>query len=250
MANFGSARTPRRSKAAMRAVAIGGLAVLLAGCYQSQEKVELYPNDYRLRHPITLRDGQQTVEVFLGRSRGGLSPEQRADVMSFAGNWKRQATSGILVEVPNDRSTKRAANDSLREIHSILNANGVPRHGVRVRSYASAAPPSIKLSYARLTATAGPCGLWPHDLGPGKINDPVYQENLNFWNMGCSSQRNLAAMIDNPADLVQPRGETPAYQARRSVAIDKYRKGENPSGSYPTDGSHGYDGSKLSDVGK
>ncbi len=35
-------------------------------------------------------------------------------------------------------------------------------------------------------------------------------------------------MVDNPADLVQPRGETPAYAARRSVALDKYRKGENP----------------------
>jgi pilus assembly protein CpaD len=248
MAFFSTARTSRRSKAAMRAVAIGGLAVLLAGCYRSQEAADIYPNDYRLRHPITLRDGQHAVEVFLGRNRGGLSPEQRADVMSFAGNWKRQGTSGILVEVPNNSATKRAASDSLREIHSILNANGVPRHGVRVRSYASASPPSIKLSYARLTATAGPCGLWPHDLGVD--NDPVYQENLNFWNMGCASQRNLAAMVDNPADLVQPRGETPAYQARRSVAMDKYRKGEIPSGTYPSDGSHGYDSSKLSDVGK
>jgi len=229
MALFGSARTSRRSQAAMRAVAIGSLAVLLAGCYRSQETAQLYPNDYRLRHPITLRDGQQSVEVFLGTSRGGLSPEQRADVMSFAGNWKRQATSGILIEVPNSGATKRAAGDSLREIHSILNANGVPRHGVRVRSYASASPPSIKISYARLMATAGPCGLWPNDLGPAM--DPVYQENLNYWNMGCSSQRNLAAMVDNPADLVQPRGETPAYQARRSVAIDKYRKGESPSGA-------------------
>lgn len=244
MANSSSARTRRRSKAALRAVALGGLATLLAGCYQTPETVELYPNDYRLRHPITLRDGQKTVEVFIGRNRGGLSPEQRADVMSFAGAWKRQSNSGVLIEVPSGAPTKRAASDSLREIHSILNANGVPRHGVRVRSYASAGVPSIKLSYAHLTATAGPCGLWPHDLGVSM--DPPHQENLNFWNMGCSTQRNLAAMVSNPADLVQPRGDTPAYQARRSVAIDKYRKGENPSGTNPP----GYDTGKLSDLGK
>ena len=59
-----------------------------------------------------------------------------------------------------------------------------------------------------------------------------YLENRQYWNFGCASQRNLAAMVDNPADLVQPRGETPAYTARRSVAIDKYRKGENPSATY------------------
>ena len=52
-------------------------------------------------------------------------------------------------------------------------------------------------------------------------------------------------MIDNPADLVQPRGDTPAYSARRSVAIDKYRKGDNPSGTYD-----GYDKGKISDIGK
>jgi pilus assembly protein CpaD len=240
--------TQSRSQAALRVIAIASLATLLAGCYQSREKFVSYPDDYRLRHPITLHDGQQTVEVFLGRNRGGLSPEQRADVMSFASTWKRKATSGILIEVPSSAATRQASADSLREIHSILNANGVPGNGVRVRPYSVAGLPSIKLSYAKLSAAAGPCGMWPHDLGVSA--DPVYEENLAYWNLGCASQRNLASMVDNPADLVQPRGETPAYQARRSVTIDKYRKGENPSGSYPSDGSHGYDASKLSDLGK
>jgi pilus assembly protein CpaD len=241
MAKFAPTQYPRL---ALRAAAIGGLAVLLAGCYQAKETKALYPNDYRVRHPITLRDGQQSVEVFLSRNRGGLNPEQRADVMSFAGQWKRQATSGILIEVPRGAATKRAATDSLREIHSILNAHGVPRSGVLVRSYASANPPTIKLSYERLMAHAGPCGQWPHDLAPTS-GDQVYQQNLEFWNMGCASQRNLAAMIDNPADLVQPRGETPVYQARRSVTMEKWRKGESPSGKYD-----GYEQGKIGEVGK
>jgi len=81
-------------------------------------------------------------------------------------------------------------------------------------------------------------------FGP-KTSVPVTVENQPVWNHGCSTQRNLAAMVDNPADLVQPRGEAPAYGPRRSVAIDKYRKGENPSGSYPD-----YDKAKISDIGK
>jgi pilus assembly protein CpaD len=52
-------------------------------------------------------------------------------------------------------------------------------------------------------------------------------------------------MVDNPADLVQPRGEGPGYPQRRTVAIDKFRKGENPSGTYT-----GYDTGKISDLGK
>jgi len=52
-------------------------------------------------------------------------------------------------------------------------------------------------------------------------------------------------MVDNPADLIQPRGETPPYAPRRSVVLDHYRKGESPSGTYV-----GYNAGKISDVGK
>jgi pilus assembly protein CpaD len=235
----------RRRSAALRAVAIGGLALMLGGCYSVQKDFAAYPQDYHQRHPITLRDGTQTVEVFLGRARGGLSPAQRADVLAFAQAWKHEATSGVVIDVPNNPGVKLAAADSLREIHSILNASGIPGNGVRVRSYAPAdiTLPSIKISYAKLTAEAGPCGNWPPDLGP--TADSAHFTNRPYWNLGCASQRNLAAMVDNPADLVQPRGETPVYQARRSVSMDKYRTGQNPGGLY-----NGYDTGKISDLGK
>ena len=34
-------------------------------------------------------------------------------------------------------------------------------------------------------------------------------------------------MVEDPADLVGPRGETPAYTGRRSTALDKYRQGQS-----------------------
>lgn len=240
----------RRGRAALRLLTAGGLALSLAGCFEPKVAQLDYPNDYRLRHPITLKEGERTVEVFLGRNRGGLSPSQRADVLAFAQIWKREATSGIIVDVPRGGATDHAAADSMREIHSIFAASGVPRKAVFVRPYRpdNASLASIKINYSRLMAEAGPCGQWPQDLGvsPGS----GYTENKPFWNFGCANQRNLAAMVDNPADLVQPRGEGPAYNARRTVAIDKYRKGEIPGGNYPLDSTHGYDTGKLSDVGK
>ena len=47
--------------------------------------------------------------------------------------------------------------------------------------------------------------------------------------IGCATQRNLAAMVDNPADLVQPRAETPAYTMRRTTVMEKYRQGVSPA---------------------
>ena len=239
--------TARRARIAAQAAVVAGFAALLGGCYQTTAQVAEtpYPADYRERHPITIKEGAHAVEIFVGRNRGGLTPEQRAAVLAFAQDWRRDATSGVIIAVPQGGPTARAAADSMREVHSILNASGIPARAVYVRSYRTApsALASIKISYSKLMATAGPCGQWPKDHGPSVEGTDF--SNQEYWNFGCASQRNLASMVDNPADLVQPRGETPAYAARRSVALDKYRTGENPYGKYDN-----YDKGKISDLGK
>jgi pilus assembly protein CpaD len=119
----------------------------------------------------------------------------------------------------------------------------VPPQAVSTRSYRPAASlASIKLSYSKLTAHVGPCGQWPQDIGVSVESD----HNLNrpYWNFGCASQRNLASMVADPADLVQPRGESPAYAPRRGAVIEKYRTGAPPSGTYD-----GYKGN-VSDLAK
>ena len=247
MTELHTAVVRRGARKALRLLAAGGIAALLAGCNETSRVAQGdYPTDYRLRHPITMKEGDRTVEVFVARNRGGLSPAQRADVLAFAQVWRREATSGIIVDVPQGASIAHAAADSMREIHSIFAASGVPRNAVYLRNYrpVDTALTSIKINYSRMTATAGPCGQWPNNLGPGQ--DASYMENQPHWNLGCAHQRNLAAMVDNPADLVQPRGEGPAYNGRRSVSNDKYRKGEDPSAKYGTL----YDTGKISDIGK
>jgi pilus assembly protein CpaD len=250
MTVFHTAIVGCRAHAALRLLAVAGLAAMLAGCYETSVAKRDYPTDYRLRHPITLKEGERTVEVFIGHNRGGLTPSQRADVLSFAQLWRREATSGIIVDVPNSGSIDHSAADSMREIHSIFAASGVPRNAIYVRSYrqSDSALASIKINYSKMVAEAGPCGQWPNDLGIGP--DSGDTENRPYWNFGCANQRNLAAMVDNPADLVQPRGESPSYTARRSVMMDKYRKGDSPSATYPNDSGSGYQSGKISDVAK
>jgi pilus assembly protein CpaD len=229
----------------LRVFAIAGLTLALSGCYVRKDTAGDIPNDYRKRHPITLKEGEKTVEIFVGSRRGGLTDGQGADVLYFAKLWKRESTGGIIIDVPAATSNEVAANGALREIRSILAAAGVPPHVVSIRPYATEADKlaTIKLNYSKIVADAGPCGLWPGDLGPAA--EPAYQENRNYWNLGCASQRNLAAMVANPADLVQPRGEDPISTNRRSVVLDKYRKGEPTNTNYRNE-----DRGKLSDIGK
>jgi pilus assembly protein CpaD len=226
-----------------------GFAAALAGCQHTQEVAEAPPppNDYRLRHPIAIKEGVRVVEVFVGRARGTLTPAQRTEIVNFATSWKREATGGVVIDLPVGTPNHRAARDAGPEIRAILISSGVPADVIGMQSHRPADPTrlaTLRLSYPKMTATAGPCGLWPQDLGPAYYNRE-YLENRPYWNFGCASQRNLAAMVDNPADLAQPRSETPAHAQRRTLVLEKYRKGESPATNYPnqTDG-------KISDVGK
>jgi pilus assembly protein CpaD len=235
-----------RGAKAGRFVTAAALAATLAGCYTVHETVDAVPVDYRERHPITLQEGTRTVDVLIGSSRGELTPAQSADMLALAQRWKREASGGIVIDVPVGTANERAAADAVHEIASILTSAGVPPQGIAMRPYRPPNPArlaAIRLTYPRIAAQAGPCGLWPHDLGPADA--ATYAQNREYWNLGCATQRNLAAMVDNPADLIQPRGDGPAYQARRSAVLDKYRKGEGTATNYPNANQ-----GKISDVGQ
>lgn len=234
----------RAAAVALRAGLMAGAALVLAGCYVPRQDVAI-PTDYRKRHPIQIKEGDQTVELLIGDRRGALNGAQRADVMAFVQRWRRESTGGIVIEVPAGSSNQIAASEAMREVHSMMASTGIPANAVRTQIYRPEPGrlATVKMSYSKMVAEAGPCGLWPHDLGP--TWDPYYQENRTYWNFGCANQRNLAAMVENPSDLVQPRGEGGVYQARRTFVTEKYRRGE-PTATRVENPDKG----KLSDVGK
>jgi pilus assembly protein CpaD len=243
-------RRPVEYRSAYRiAGALVGLAVALGACTHTDEVATTasVPDDYRLRHPIAIQEANRSVVIFVGQARGGLSAEQRADVMGLAQIWLQEGTGAIVADVPVGTPNARAAAEAFREANALLTAAGVPPRGVTIHQYHPNDPrqlATLRLSYPKIIATAGPCGLWPEDLGPS-IKDKGYLENKPYYNFGCAYQRNMAAMVENPADLVQPRPETPAYTARRTEGFEKYRKGTTTTTSYPES-----DKAKLSDTGK
>ncbi|TPQ41308.1 pilus assembly protein CpaD [Bradyrhizobium guangdongense] len=237
-----------RKRAARLGLALVGIAMALGACTHTEPEITAsIPDDYKQRHPIAIEEQNRSIVVFVGHARGGLTAAQRADVMGVASTWLHEGTGAIHVDVPSGTPNERAAADSLREIQAMLAAAGVPPRGVMVRRYRpedSRFLPPIRLTYSKIAAVAGPCGVWPEDLGPS-IKNKSWYENKSYYNFGCAAQRNLAAMIDNPSDLEQPRPETPAYTMRRNAAFEKYRKGTPTTTTYPE-----AEKAKLSDTGK
>lgn len=227
--------------------------VIVAGCKSASTQTvtgSVFPYDYRERHPIRFDESEKSIQLLVGSGRGELTGPQRAQVAAFGSSWRRESTGVIVIDVPKGTRNERAARYVVQEVQSLLRAGGVPARALRVRSYQ---PPQsdlgpIRISYAHIEATAGPCGEWPEDIGasstPSLTGMPPNMDNRPSWNHGCATQKNLAAMVANPEDLIQPRPETPPLAARRQTVMEKYRKGQDPSTIYQNSG----DG-KVSTVG-
>ena len=152
-----------RVKALPMLGAILGLSAALGACVPHTTEIVTSSVDYRHRHPIAVTEADRSIVVFVGHARGGLSGSQRTDVMGLAQTWVREGTGAIIVDVPVNTSNARAASATYREIRSVLAAGGVPSTAITLRQYQPEdfrTFATIKLSYPKISATAGPCGLW------------------------------------------------------------------------------------------
>jgi pilus assembly protein CpaD len=83
----------------------------------------------------------------------------------------------------------------------------------------NAAAPII-VTFARFEAEAPHCTpLYEQDLAH-------QSDNLPWDSFGCATQANLAAMVEDPADLMQPRADDARDSNRRATVMNHYRAGE------------------------
>ncbi|POF34445.1 CpaD family pilus assembly protein [Roseibium marinum] len=222
--------TVRVAAASKSALVVLGCLVM-AGCQGSQSQSQmLASHDYRLRHPIVITEEPETLDLPIGRNTRRLYGPVEDTITAFAVNSRRKGDGAVEILVPSGGANESAVHAISGDIRAALQRGGLGRSQISTRTYAvndRAADAPIRLSYARMQATAGSCGSWPRNIGGSGFG-----ENTEYENFGCATQSNLAAMVENPSDLLTPRAMTPADQARRAVVIENYRKGDVTAGDY------------------
>lgn len=201
-------------------------AATVAGCRHLDDPVE--PTTFSLvdpseRHPIIVSQQPKDITVRVPRGSAGLNPSQRASLVEFLRRYRAgdAGNSKLVIQVPSGSPNEVASMNAVGEIRKLVSDQGFEDSTVVVEGYPSrdgASP--IRVSYLRFVADAPECGRWPTNLA----REPY---NLPYPNMGCANQRNFAAMIANPADLLGPRTMGPAPTERRQTTFDKYIKGES-----------------------
>jgi pilus assembly protein CpaD len=210
-----------RPAAALLAVLLSSAA--LAGCMQSGPRFEApfmlaNPNE---RHPILVSNSEARLDIPVYAGAYGLTQSQESQLYSFLSDYSRNKGSKLVIMAPvggDERATRAVFTDVKR----VLRSRGFTQNMVVLQSYSPGykAAQAIRLSYDRYVAQGPTCPDWSENLA----FDP---NNMPYPNMGCATQRNLAAQVANPRDLVQPANETPRASERRDTVWDKYIKGES-----------------------
>jgi pilus assembly protein CpaD len=215
---------------------VGLAASALAACSSSGHDADMtgsLASDYRQRHPIVLRDAPRTLDVFAGHG-ATLDRRQQADVIAFAREYRANGRGGITAYVPEGATGRQ----QLGGIRTALAQGGLTGTRIAVVPYLPDDPTlasPVRLSFSRLQAQVDSrCDDWREDAA--QSDRLVSWQNRSLPNFGCSYQKNLAAQVADPVDLVRPRQETEIDGEKRLRGVQRLRAGTDPSTIYNVSG--------------
>ena len=191
-------------------------AVLLAGSCASPEDPNFRVPDGDINHPITVEPTYQSVKFPFAVSNAGLMPDDAAKFDAFVQDYMQHGNGSISVTVPSGNY----ANATISYFGERLADMGVPRSRVLVGTRdAGDGDTRVELGFIGYGAKVDKCGDWSENVA-------ATGDNQSMPNFGCAVQNNIAAMVADPRDLVQPRTMGDADGSRRSTVIGHYEKGE------------------------
>jgi pilus assembly protein CpaD len=173
-------------------------------------------------HRITVTQTAERIEVPVTPGAMTISPASQAELRAFAGGYLRYGHGALILSTPSGAANSDAASLIANDTRRALVEAGVSYAAVAGSTYdaSGSADAPIIVSFSRYEAEAAECApLWEQDL--------AHQSNNQPWaSFGCATMNNLAAMVEDPADLLRPRAMDPRDSGRRDTIFDAYREGE------------------------
>ena len=198
------------------------VATSVGGCWRSPRfQAPFTLANANERHPIAVRQGEITLDLAVFPGSSGLNESQENKVANFLADFNSQSSDRLLIRAPSGGPNERAAMRAYDQVRKALRRAGIDPRSVALEPYSGNGDPSapVRLSYLQAVAVPPDCPDWSENVG----RDP---HNMPWPNMGCATQRNLAASVADARDLLGPRGETPRPGERRDVVWGKYIDGQ------------------------
>lgn len=163
-------------------------------------------------------------EIRLASHATGLSGNQARALADLHVRWMQAEGSVITIAAPRGSGQEAGSYRVSADAKAFLTGLGVSSEQVHLVGYDAGGAPQapVIVGYERYFAMTPNCGGW--SAATATFTD---DQNTNF---GCAVAANIATQVANPEDLLRSRAMQPADPARRSVVLDKYRRGD-PTGS-------------------
>lgn len=203
----------------MRTLILAGVASLsLSACAQSGGlfQGETPPLTPASRYMMRVEPGLDRIALAV--HDGGLSAAQTEALNLLAWRWKRGAAGRVFVQTPSAEDPASVA--MAWAAHDALVRMGVPTSALSVEAYGAPdgrAP--ILVGFETVQPVIPNCAAERGTLNHRFSNSPSP-------GLGCAVNANLAAQIDDPRDIVRPRGMTASDSGRAAVVFQAYRTGD------------------------
>jgi pilus assembly protein CpaD len=192
-------------------------SVLLAGsCTSHAPDSTHYSLDGEFNHPISVEPDYQSMRLYYSPADAGIQPGDQSRFSSFVASYEAHGNGAIAISAPTGVNSQAMIGFFAQRINEM----GVPKDRIMVATHDSPdGDMRVEINYVSYQAHSDTCGDWSQDLTYTADNETVH-------NFGCAVQRNVAAQIANPRDLVSPQDVDPTDATRRAVVIGKYEQGE------------------------
>jgi pilus assembly protein CpaD len=173
-------------------------------------------------HVINVTQSAARLEIAVAPGDTTLTDKARSDLRDFASAYLRYGHGALVLSTPSGGDNASAASMLAGQTRMSLVDAGVAYNAVSGSTYDAGDNPNapIVVSFARFEAEAPRCRpIYEQDLAH-------QSDNLPWDSFGCAMQANLAAEVEDPADLLGPRADAPRDSNRRGTVMNHYRAGE------------------------
>ncbi len=172
-------------------------------------------------HKIGVSETSARIELDVDPVVSVVNDGEKLQIAAFAHDYIVAGHGALILSAPSGAANSDSASIKSNHVRMTLVEAGIPYSEIAGSTYDAqgSQSPRIVLTFTRYIAEAPECApLWTQDL--------AHQENNQTWaSFGCANRANLAAMLEDPHDLLAPRDAEARDSGRRGVVFGAYRQG-------------------------
>ena len=172
-----------------------------------------------LRNPINVAESIERLELYTRPNGLELSARDKLAVAQFLDGYAKSGDGALYINRPANAVSSLGTQQAEAVILGLMAQGGLNPNAIQTGQYPSrfGAPAPVVVSYRTLRAIPQDCRAL------GDLTDTF--GNQPYGNFGCFQSANIAAMITDPRQLLEPYPLGQPNAQRRQVIYDQYIQG-------------------------